>query len=414
MSLSDARLRALHNRTYDGPAELADRDGLGVRVTPKGTITFQYRFRFDGKPARLTLGRYPDIKLKTARDLLPEIRNILAQGLDPRKAWQQETKSGFVDVDECVKVFLEKRAINLKPKSYGIYKSALNKHLKGKFSGRPVGDIPLSDWTNWLDEIAEESPKLAGSCLRNAKTVLSWCARRKMIARPELLLLKTEDVGTKPDVGTRVLTLSECAHIWRALDMSRGAIITVICIKICMLTGCRQGEIREAKREHFDLDNMIWTVPPEVSKTNTPITRPITKDVYELLRQAWEVYGEDGYVLPATHGSGKERKESIPMGATAPNKIIRRMREELSKKKLVQEAWRCHDFRRTLSTRLSEMGVMPHVTEKMLGHALGGVMAVYNKHDWIEEQRCAYEMWQTALREERRKVLKQVGELYPA
>lgn len=55
ISLSGTRLRALYNRPYDGPAELADRDGLGVRISPKGTITFQYHFRFNGKPARRLL-----------------------------------------------------------------------------------------------------------------------------------------------------------------------------------------------------------------------------------------------------------------------------------------------------------------------------------------------------------------------
>ncbi|MDA6766638.1 hypothetical protein ACQ9AQ_18950, partial [Escherichia coli] len=54
--------------------------------------------------------------------------------------------------------------------------------------------------------------------------------------------------------------------------------------------------------------------------------------------------------------------------------------------------WRTHDFRRTLVTRLSEMNVEPHVTERMLGHELGGIMSVYNKHDWIEAQRKAYEL----------------------
>ncbi|OKX44122.1 hypothetical protein AWP91_08545 [Escherichia coli] len=43
-------------------------------------------------------------------------------------------------------------------------------------------------------------------------------------------------------------------------------------------------------------------------------------------------------------------------------------------------------------TRLSEMNVEPHVTERMLGHELGGIMSVYNKHDWIEAQRKAYEL----------------------
>ena len=52
-----------------------------------------------------------------------------------------------------------------------------------------------------------------------------------------------------------------------------------------------------------------------------------------------------------------------------------------------------HDFRRTISTRLSENKVHPHVTENMLGHVLGGVMAIYNKHDWLDEQREAYQFY---------------------
>ncbi|KAA1155657.1 hypothetical protein EU510_02045 [Pseudoalteromonas sp. FUC4] len=51
-----------------------------------------------------------------------------------------------------------------------------------------------------------------------------------------------------------------------------------------------------------------------------------------------------------------------------------------------------HDARRSLSTLLSENGVAPHVTEKMLGHTMRGVMAIYNKHDWIKEQAEEYEL----------------------
>ncbi len=56
-----------------------------------------------------------------------------------------------------------------------------------------------------------------------------------------------------------------------------------------------------------------------------------------------------------------------------------------------------HDMRRTLSTRLSEERVLPQVTEKTLGHRMAGVMAIYNLHDWIDEQREAYELWNTKI-----------------
>jgi integrase len=55
--------------------------------------------------------------------------------------------------------------------------------------------------------------------------------------------------------------------------------------------------------------------------------------------------------------------------------------------------WMPHDFRRTLVTRLSENEVLPHVTEKILGHVLCGGMGVYNKHDWLEDQLKGYNYW---------------------
>ncbi len=63
------------------------------------------------------------------------------------------------------------------------------------------------------------------------------------------------------------------------------------------------------------------------------------------------------------------------------------------RKKIDIPEWRTDDFRRSLSTNLSNEGVMPHITEKMLGHELRGVMAIYNKHDYLTEQMQSYELY---------------------
>ncbi|MGR5116688.1 tyrosine-type recombinase/integrase [Photobacterium damselae] len=77
-----------------------------------------------------------------------------------------------------------------------------------------------------------------------------------------------------------------------------------------------------------------------------------------------------------------------PITISVANRHIRRIRDGLP-----IEDWRTHDFRRSLSTGASELGVMPHVVEKMLGHELGGVLAVYNKHNWLKEQLERYELY---------------------
>ncbi|WP_067514526.1 Arm DNA-binding domain-containing protein [Endozoicomonas ascidiicola] len=131
MPLSDTKLRSIAGKPYAGEPELSDRDGLSVRITNKGTISWQYRFRFKRKPARLTLGRYPDLKLKDARELIPEIRGIIAKGLDPRQAWKANNEDGgMVTIADCVEKFLSVRAPKLKKRTQDTYSSVLNLHFK--------------------------------------------------------------------------------------------------------------------------------------------------------------------------------------------------------------------------------------------------------------------------------------------
>lgn len=73
MAFSDTKLRKI-KAPYNEEAELADRDGLSVRVSPKTLITFNYRFRWKGKQQRIKLGRYPRLKLIDARKKVNKYR----------------------------------------------------------------------------------------------------------------------------------------------------------------------------------------------------------------------------------------------------------------------------------------------------------------------------------------------------
>lgn len=68
MALSDAWLKANSGKKREKRFEKVDRDGLSVRVTPQEKVTFQLRYRYDGKAARVDLGSYPLMTLKNARN----------------------------------------------------------------------------------------------------------------------------------------------------------------------------------------------------------------------------------------------------------------------------------------------------------------------------------------------------------
>lgn len=382
MSLSDTQLRAINGKVYTGPAELADRDGLGVRITPNGTITWQWRFRWQGKASRLTLGRYPDLKVAAARLLVPEVRNALASGTDPRLYWKhRNTQVGRPTLRELCEQFLSVRTSGLKPGTVATYRSAFNTYLFDAFPGRPVEDVALGEWIEFFDGIAKQSRVTSGAMLKHVKAIMNWAVRRQLISNVDVLLLRVADVGSPSKVGDRVLTVVECGKIWRELDKSRATNSVLNAIKACMLSGARISELLNSRREEFDLESMVWTVPSRNSKTNLAIRRAITPALLEILQQQWSLY-RSPWTFPAPN---EHRK---PLGIASVNKLTRELRERMD-----IPTWRLHDFRRTLSTRLSEAGVLPHVTEKMLGHVLGGVMAVYNKHDWLDDQAKAYMLW---------------------
>jgi integrase len=155
------------------------------------------------------------------------------------------------------------------------------------------------------------------------------------------------------------------------------------------LTGARNSEIREARVNEFDLERGIWILPADRSKTKKAIRRALSSKVIELIRSLNLPYGsEREFLIP-----GQSARK--PLTSHAQNRFVQRLNERMKLERFVP-----HDFRRTIVTRLSENGIMPHVTEKMLGHELGGIMAIYNKHDWLDEQLVGYDLYWQLLEKE--------------
>ena len=107
------------------------------------------------------------------------------------------------------------------------------------------------------------------------------------------------------------------------------------------------------------------------------IRRPTSNLMKEILNRLSTVYGNFEYMILGSN----PRK---PMITHSINRYCCRVWEHLFEKYNMAK-FIPHDARRSLSTLLREHGVAPHVTEKMLGHTMRGVMAMYNKHDWMKE-----------------------------
>ena len=83
MALSDSWLKSNNGKAREKVEVITDRDALSVRISPKGRIVFQYRYRYDGVAKRMDIGTYPLLTLKEARLLIQKYKTELDQNKDP-------------------------------------------------------------------------------------------------------------------------------------------------------------------------------------------------------------------------------------------------------------------------------------------------------------------------------------------
>lgn len=392
MALSDTWLKAHHGKERNALAERGDRDGLGVRVTPKGKITFQLRYRLQGKFTRLDLGTYPLMSLKEARAEAQRLRAQHEQGHDPRIVRLLE-KQAIADTDTVERLFrqwYEAYCQEHKKGHHDILRS-FEIHVFPVIGQLPADKVTVAQWTSLLEQHAPLRPGIAERILINAKQMYKWAIRRERLAvNPLSSVYAKEDLRIRKHIGTRTLSDEEVARVWRAIDRSRMAAKNRLFLKLCLIYGCRNGELRAAEKEQFDFARGVWIVPPENHKlgftTRKPLLRPITPEIAPLIRQAMALSGSARYVF--TNAGSDE-----PMGTSAPLALPYNVMQWLRRHERFEMAhWSVHDLRRTARTNFSTL-TAPHVAEVMLGHRLPGEWQVYDHYDYLPEQAAAYTAW---------------------
>lgn len=384
-------LDAYRNKRYTKRFDVSDHSGLGVRVFESGQVSFHYRYRFNKKAKRLTLGKYPDLKLAEARELVPKIRQLLKENKDPSvHLFKVDNNDHQVKIYECLELFLERRIPKLRPETQKLYIYSLNKHVtrashaKALFK-KSVEEITVQEWYSYFDYIEDHfTPITARDILIRLKACLRFCIRRGLISSASILDIPPKDVGESSADGERVVSLDEMKYIWKEIDKSKCYMTTGNMIKLCMLTGARNKEIRTMERKDINLEKGLWIVPKEKSKSKNKIIRPLAPVALEIIKKQMDTFeGVTEFVFP----SGSYKNE---ISSQTVNKFCR----QIIKRNEGIERWSLHDFRRSLSTILTDNGVPIYVSEKMLGHSLGGILKIYNKSNYDAEQLEAYCLWE--------------------
>jgi integrase len=378
--LSDTRVRGA--KPSDKQYKLYDGRGLFLLVTPTGGRLWRLKYRINGGEKLISLGAYPDVGLKRAREKRDEARKLLADGIHP-SAQRQERRTALLETFEGVaEEWLELQSKSLAPETISILGSRLKSALYPYLGSKPVAAITAQEVLGALrrieargrHETAHRVRALAGRVLRYA--VATGRAPHDVAAdlKDALAPVKSRNFASVTD-PVRV------GELMRAIDGYTGHPVTALALKLAPLVFVRPGELRAAEWPEFDLANAEWRIPAARMKMGQPHIVPLSRQALAILRELQPLARGGRYLFPSL------RTRDRPMSNNTINAALRRLGYS-------SEEQTGHGFRSMASTLLNEQGFPPDVIELQLAHSeRNKVRAAYNKAQRLTERRKMMQAW---------------------
>ncbi|MGL4223869.1 MAG: tyrosine-type recombinase/integrase [Vibrio sp.] len=391
MAITDTWLRAVHGKPYSGKAEITYRDGLGVRITPKGLITWIYRVNFFGKPIKLKIGEYPALKIRDAlreRDLKSE---LVAHGLDPRKVMSLGTGARPTTLDDVINYWIEYHA-KLNVKQWRALKKMFDTDISPYIGAYPAKQLELQDFIPVFHRARKRvGPQHSANLMSRLKHVLSYSVRHGLIKNNVLSELKKRDVGLPANIKRSKQDIDAAPVLWSAISSLEIHESNKNFLRLMAIFANRSNELRLAKKSDFDLDKRIWTVPQQNNKTRKKdggeIRRAIPNLAVDIIRQQFNLWAGYATMFPPVNV-----KVDRPMSANTPVDFGAKLADEMAARGYPRTT--NHDMRRTARNIWEAHRVAYHVGEAMLGHKIHtGVQSHYVDYDYLDEQMEAYENW---------------------
>ncbi|HQS16425.1 integrase arm-type DNA-binding domain-containing protein [Reyranella sp.] len=366
------------------PTKLMDERGLFLMLTPSGGRWWRFRYSYAGKEKLLSLGTYPDVSLKAAREARDDARKMLAKGIDPSAVRQEEKRAKVEAGANTFAAVAREWLENVKPKWAAVYHSDTEKRFEA-YVFPDVGRRPIAELT--APELLAVLRKIeARGTVETAHKVARACGQvfRYGIATGRCDRNPTADLRDALKARPKVkhmaaLPASELPDFLRKIDGYDGELQTRLALRLLALTFVRTNELRGATWAEIDLDKAEWTIPAERMKTKAPHHVPLSEQAVEAFRMLQAINGKWPWVFAG-------RTPSTPMSKNTVLFALYRLG--------YHGRMTGHGFRALASTALNEMGFRPDVIERQLAHVeKNAVRAAYHRSQYLEERTAMMQAW---------------------
>jgi integrase len=365
--------------------------GFGLMVTSAGHKSFVVQYRANGKSRRATIKFGPG--LEAARREARVIQGKVAQGGDPVTEKQSARRAVKTTLRAVVDSYFASEGHKLR--TVAARRSVFNGLILPALGDRPIGEIRRGEIVAMLDEIERGNlargkrrggPVMATSALGFLRNVMAWHAVRDETFHSPIVRGMERGEAVRRD---RILSDDEIRALWAATADLEHPFARMV--RFTLLTAVRRDEARGMRWQEVDGDT--WVIPAGRYKTGVEMELPLSGAARAVLTAARKV-GKEGWVFTtdgeARIGSLSRRKEKLDEVMFA--ELRGAAGERGSSPEAVElRRWTLHDLRRTARSLMSRAGVPADHAERCLGHVIGGVRGIYDRHEFSREKREAFE-----------------------
>jgi integrase len=380
--LTDIKLKSL--KPKEKLYSVTDEKGLSIEISPKGGRWWRFKYRFGGKQKRLSLGTYPDISLKEARERRDDLRKKVANGIDPadvRKA-EKVAQAGADSFEFVAREWHSKHKANWSASHANRTIERFEKNVFPWLGNKQINSIKPPELLAVIRKVESRG------ALDTAHRVHQQCGQifRYAVATGRAERDIAADLrGALPPVKAKhhasITEPVKVGELMRAIQEYSGQFVTACALKLAPLVFVRPGELRNAEWSEFDLDNAEWRIPAEKMKMKAPHIVPLSHQAVIVIKDLQALTGEGKYLFPSN------RTKTRPMSDNTVNAALRRL--GYSKDEMTG-----HGFRSMASTMLNEQGWNRDAIERQLAHSeRDDVRAAYNYAEYLPERTKMMQAW---------------------
>lgn len=362
------------------PAKLYDSGGLHLHVKEAGKY-WRFQYRFAGKRKIHSIGVFPKVSLKEAREKHEQALNWLEQGLDPNIQKKLGPRDSSLETFEIMAgQWLNQHDIT--DNSKNDIRLRWEKYVFPIIGGIHVAALRRRDVMQIIETInVRGAHETANRVTRSISQVLRYCMMHELC-----------EVDVTTGLGGAIKRKRKVIHypaitdphefgtLLRAIKGYSRNYVIALCLNLAPYLALRPTELREGRWSEIDFDNAEWRIPESRMKKDKAHFVPLSESALNILRQLHELTGSSELMFPSP---------IKPRQALSPNTLNVALKHLGYAKRHSP-----HGFRSTFSTMANRAGYNPDVIESQLAHLdADRVRAAYLRADWLEERRELMQWW---------------------